>query len=132
MRNALLLTILALLVGLASVPARAQQAPGAQPATAAPPAVTETPPDAFVLSSAYPNPFQSATRFSVTMRERKKVRVKVFNVLGRRVKTLYEGVLPAGATRTFVLKAGDLPNGLYLYRVTSDQRAATRQVTLSR
>lgn len=93
--------------------------------------VTETgEPDGFVLSSAYPNPFNPQTSFSLEVDERQQVRVEVFNLLGRSVSVLFDGMMDADVTRSFTFDAGDLPSGIYLYRVRGENFTATRQMTL--
>lgn len=87
-------------------------------------------PDGFVLSSAYPNPFNPQTSFSLRVEERQDVKVEVFNLLGRSIKVLFEGTMDADETRTFIFEAGDLPSGIYLYRVRGEDFTATRQMTL--
>lgn len=87
-------------------------------------------PDGFVLSSAYPNPFNPQTSFTLRVEERQDVKVEVFNLLGRPVKILFEGTMDADETRTFTFEAGDLPSGIYLYRVRGEEFTATRQMTL--
>ncbi len=102
------------------------------PAPAAAPALSGDPdlPEGYVLSAAYPNPFNPRTTFSLTVRDRQAVTVEVFTLLGQRVRTLFSGVMDAGETRTFLFEAGDLPSGIYLYRVQGQTFTATRQVTL--
>ena len=87
-------------------------------------------PDGYVLSSAYPNPFNPATSFSLTVKERQEVTVEVFNLLGNRVKRLFEGTMESGETRTFTFNADDLPSGIYLYRARGEKFTAARQMTL--
>lgn len=87
-------------------------------------------PTGYVLSAAYPNPFNPSTTFSLTVDERQHVSVEVFNMLGQRVRMLFEGVMDEGETRTFQFVADDLPSGIYLYRVTGQEFVATRNVTL--
>lgn len=87
-------------------------------------------PDGFVLSSAYPNPFNPQTSFSLRVEDRQDVKVEIFNLLGRSVKVLFEGTMDADETRTFTFDAGDLPSGIYLYRVRGESFTATRQMTL--
>ena len=87
-------------------------------------------PTGFVLSGAYPNPFNPRTSFSLTVKERQEVTVEVFNLLGIRVKRLFEGTMESGETRTFVFEADDLPSGIYLYRARGQKFTATRQMTL--
>lgn len=92
--------------------------------------VKELATDGFVLSAAYPNPFNPATRFTLTVAERQTVSVEVFNTLGQRVQMIYNGLMDAGESRTFVFDAGSLPSGIYLYRVTGRTFTQTRNVTL--
>ena len=87
-------------------------------------------PDGYVLSSAYPNPFNPATCFSLTVKERQEVTVEVFNLLGNRVRRLFEGTMESGETRTFTFNADDLPSGIYLYRARGEKFTAARQMTL--
>jgi predicted small lipoprotein YifL len=86
----------------------------------------------YTLSAAYPNPFRSRTKFDLRVEDPQQVSVEVYNILGQRVRTLYEGHLPAHETRTFTLKARDLPSGLYLYRIEGETFTAARRVMLVR
>jgi hypothetical protein len=99
-------------------------------AAVAPDPVKELATDGYVLSAAYPNPFNPATQFSLTVAERQTVSVEVFNTLGQRVQMIYSGLMDAGESRTFVFDAGNLPSGIYLYRVTGRTFTETRNVTL--
>lgn len=87
-------------------------------------------PDGFVLSAAYPNPFNPRTSFSLTTERRQEVTVEIFNILGISVKRLFSGTMEANETRTFTFEADDLPSGVYLYRVSGESFTATRQMTL--
>lgn len=84
------------------------------------------------VSAATPNPFSSATRFTVTVEKTQEVRVELYNLLGQRVVSVYEGPLQAGESRTFAIPADGLPAGLYVYRVQSGKTVISRQVTLIR
>jgi hypothetical protein len=87
-------------------------------------------PETYVLSAAYPNPFNPATTFSLLVRQRQHVKVEVYNMLGQPVRLLYNGTMEAGETRVFTFDAADLPTGIYLYRVQAERFTAARQVTL--
>ncbi len=87
-------------------------------------------PKGYTLSAAYPNPFNPRTSFTLSVKETQNVRVEVFNLLGLPIRTLYNGTIEAGETRTFTFDAGDLPSGIYLYRVQGKNFTATRQMTL--
>lgn len=84
------------------------------------------------VSAAYPNPFARSTQFDLTLDQAQNVTIAVYNVLGQRVATLHEGALSGGTTHTFTFRAGDLPGGVYLYRVDGETFSQTRQLTLVR
>jgi hypothetical protein len=92
--------------------------------------VTDLAGDGYVLSPAYPNPFNPTTQFALTVAERQQVTVEVFNTLGQRVQLLFSGTMEGGESRTFVFDAGSLPSGIYLYRVTGRSFTETRNITL--
>ena len=87
-------------------------------------------PAAYTLSAAYPNPFNPSTTFTLSVQERQKVVVQVFNLLGQPVARLFEGTMQAGETRSFSFDAGSLPSGIYIYRITGERFTAARQMTL--
>jgi hypothetical protein len=65
-----------------------------------------------------PNPFRSATALELRVRETQPVTAALYNVLGQRVRVLYEGTAPAGERIRIQVRGADLPSGLYFYRVT--------------
>ena len=89
----------------------------------------------FTLHAAYPNPFnpQAVVPFSVT--EAARVRIVVFDMLGREVATLADGRYDAGVYDV-VFDGSDLPSGMYLMRanVTPENgnaaSAFTQRITL--
>ncbi len=85
----------------------------------------------FALAPPAPNP--AVERAAVTLRlgTPQPVRVEVFDVLGRRVATLYDGVLAAG-THPFAVDAGALRSGMYVVRARSATASATRRLTVAR
>jgi hypothetical protein len=85
---------------------------------------------AFVLTGAYPNPFNPETRFSLAVRKSQPVRVDVFDALGRHVVNLYDGPMVANQAVEFTLEGQSLPGGLYIYRATGRDFAASRKVLL--
>jgi len=91
----------------------------------------------FILSANYPNPFNPSTRIEFQIPEQARVNLTVFDILGRPVKTLLDGDLPASAgSPYFVLwdgtdaRGGNAPSGIYFYRmkVTGVSGASSRQV----
>ncbi|MFQ5569635.1 MAG: S8 family serine peptidase [Rhodothermales bacterium] len=66
----------------------------------------------------FPNPFLHATTITFALPESGQVHLDVFDLLGRKVAALVDGMLPAGRHR-IVWEAADVPSGVYLYRLTT-------------
>jgi hypothetical protein len=96
---------------------------------------TPTEPDpqhAGLLLSVSPNPVHDAGDVMLTAPSAVAgARAAVFDVLGREVRVLHEGPLPAGVTR-LPLDARGLPSGVYIVRADAPGAAATRVVTIRR
>jgi hypothetical protein len=88
--------------------------------------------DAFLITPAYPNPATTATRFDLMVREPQRVRVLLFDLLGRKVKDIDDETLEAGTTRQIAIYTGDLPQGTYFYRVEGADFVATRSFVVGR
>lgn len=92
-------------------------------------------PPAFALDQNYPNPSNPTTRirFTLSSQERDGVRshvsLRVYDILGREVRTLVNENLPAGSYEVTFNAAG-LASGVYLYRLQSDRFAVTRKLIL--
>ncbi len=125
MRIKLLLITLLTAFALASAPAYGQSAEASLQIVDA-----DEAPDAYRITSAYPNPFNPQTQFTLAVTEEQRVRVEVYNLLGRRVKVLHDDLLTAGQTYTFTFEASNVPSGIYLIRVIGEQFSTTQRVTL--
>lgn len=93
-------------------------------------------PREFDLESNYPNPFNPETKFWFDVPEESDVTIKVYSLLGREVKTLYDGYKAAGR---FELKwngkdeLGDrVSSGIYLLRMQAGTFSKVRKMTLVR
>lgn len=73
-------------------------------------------PKEFALIGNYPNPFNPSTKIQFTMPEPGTVTLKIFDILGRSVKTIPLGLQQAG-TRETVFTPENLTTGVYLYRL---------------
>lgn len=91
----------------------------------------EAVPEAVVVAPAYPNPFAHRTTLPYTLERAAAVRIEVFDMLGRRVRTLADGFLSAGAHHA-AFDAGGLPPGAYLIRVNAGTVVATQRVVRTR
>lgn len=83
-----------------------------------------------VLSEIYPNPCSAAARFTLAVQEPQRVRVAVYDVLGREITVLHDAAIPANQTHRVTLNASDWASGLYVLRVDGDRFTATRTLTV--
>ena len=77
-------------------------------------------PNSFELSQNYPNPFNPTTVISYRLSSANKVTLKVYDILGREVATLADGVESAGQ-HSIVFNAGRLSSGVYFYSLTTSE-----------
>jgi len=92
-------------------------------------------PSRLSLQQNYPNPFNPETVIEYTLAAPAYVKLHVFDVLGRRVRTLVESPQPAGSHRRVwdgTDQAGrPVATGVYFYRLdTGSERVARRMVLL--
>lgn len=88
-------------------------------------------PEKFELHQNYPNPFNPTTKIRFDLPHRGVVKLEVYDILGRRVATLIDGVLEAGR-QAVEFDAHSLPSGVYLYRIVAAGFAETRRMVLIR
>jgi trimeric autotransporter adhesin len=86
----------------------------------------------FVLYSPYPNPFSSSATIAISLAQAQAVRLEVFDVLGRRVAVLHDGLLAEGTGHRFTLDAAGLAAGRYLVRASSERFLKIRGVSVVR
>ena len=78
--------------------------------------MTDEPPSGYTVEGNYPNPFNPETRIRFVVPETAHVKLVVYDVLGRQVRVLVDGVREAG-THEASFNASTLPSGTYLYRL---------------
>ena len=83
----------------------------------------------YALDQNFPNPFNPTTQFTFTLEEPMHVKVSVYDMLGREVDVLLEGLQPGGQS-TVTFDAGNLPSGLYLYRLETPHGQTVRFMSL--
>ncbi len=92
-----------------------------------------TPATEFTLDLAVPNPFTSATTFTLRTPTPLRVTISVYDVLGRRVALLYNGQIVAGSetiTWDGTDDAGrELSTGSYFVRASDGEHTAVRRIT---
>ncbi len=80
-------------------------------------------------TNATPSPFNAITKISFVLPEISMINLTVYNVSGRQVAQLGNGLREAGQHQV-TFDGSSLPSGLYLYHLTAGQNAATGKMVL--
>jgi hypothetical protein len=91
-------------------------------------------PTQLVLQQNYPNPFNPSTviRFAIPPKaDRTNVKLEIFDLLGRHVDTLAEGVMSEGY-HTVEWNAAGFPSGVYFCRLMTSMGMQVRKLVLMR
>ena len=86
-------------------------------------------PAAFALSQNVPNPFNPTTSISFTLAETGAASLKVFDLAGREVATLVNGVLERGA-HSVEFDGANLASGVYVYTLQAGATVESRKMVL--
>lgn len=86
-------------------------------------------PSSFALEQNYPNPFNPTTEIKYHIAERRHVSLKIFDTLGREVRTLVDEVEEAGV-KSVRFDARRLPSGEYTYRLTAGTFVDVKRMVL--
>lgn len=88
----------------------------------------------FTLSQNYPNPFNPTTTIEYTLQIRSDVTITVFDILGRRVKTLFDQNVPVGTHSTCWdgtdIKNNPVATGVYFYQIKAGDFVETKKMLL--
>jgi hypothetical protein len=90
----------------------------------------------FVLSANYPNPFNPSTEIRYTVPSAGQVTLNVYNLKGEKVRTLTDGMVPAGNHKA-VWDGLDsngvaVSSGVYVYRLEAGDLTLSRRMALMR
>ena len=84
------------------------------------------------VQAATPNPFTPQTTVRFRVAQQQDVRVILYDALGRRVRTLFEGPVEANVYETVDISGSDLPTGTYVVRVEGSVAAGSTRIVLAR
>jgi hypothetical protein len=87
------------------------------------------PSEAFRLNQNYPNPFNPSTIISFVTPRGGDVQVSVYNCLGQRVASVFEGWLEGGYHEVTFQNPG-LPSGAYFYRLDMGTSSLSRRLQI--
>ncbi|MCF7804878.1 MAG: T9SS type A sorting domain-containing protein [Candidatus Marinimicrobia bacterium] len=86
-------------------------------------------PVAYGLEQNYPNPFNPTTSITFSLKKSGQATLELYNVLGKRVRTLTDGNYTAGQ-HTLTLNGSNLPSGVYYYKLTAGQFTSVKKCVL--
>lgn len=86
-------------------------------------------PPRFILDQNYPNPFNPTTQIKYSIPKLSHVSLRVYNLLGQEVLTLFQGVRLAG-NYVATFDGTGLASGVYFYRLQSGNFVETKELLL--
>jgi hypothetical protein len=88
--------------------------------------------EAYAVTPPHPNPAVRRASLDLTVREKQRVTVRVYDVLGREVVTPHRGPVEAQDPTVVTLPADRLASGQYFVRVDGEHFQVTRRMTVVR
>jgi Secretion system C-terminal sorting domain/Immune inhibitor A-like, MAM domain len=86
-------------------------------------------PSEFALNNAYPNPFNPTTMLTYDVASLSNVNIKVYNLMGQEIATLYNGTQTIGR-HSVSFDASNLSSGVYFVRMQTDGFNAMQKILL--
>jgi hypothetical protein len=86
-------------------------------------------PSSYVLKQNYPNPFNPSTHIKFGLPQAGDVLVEIYNLLGQKIITLFDGYKAAGY-HIVEFDASNLPTGMYFYRIQADKFNSVKKMML--
>jgi N-acetylneuraminic acid mutarotase len=88
-------------------------------------------PSSFKLFQNYPNPFNPTTTITYILPNKGKVKLSVYDMLGREVEVLVNAEQSAGIYQV-PFDAANLPSGIYLYKIKEELENGYRDVEIKK
>jgi hypothetical protein len=83
----------------------------------------------FELNQNYPNPFNPSTEISFSLAKSEKVKLTVYNLLGKQVAVLVDGTRNAGH-QSVTFDAANLSSGVYFYKLEAGSTVLAKKMML--
>jgi len=90
--------------------------------------LNETPKDYFILQN-YPNPFNPSTKIRFAVPEKSKVKLALYDVLGREISVILDEEINPGI-KEIELDGSNLSSGIYLVRMITNSYQETIKISL--
>jgi nickel-dependent lactate racemase len=76
-------------------------------------------PDEFTVHQNYPNPFNPTTTIDFYLPYASSVSVKIYDILGKEVQTLFDDQMMESGEQTIQFNASELSSGVYFYKISA-------------
>jgi len=84
--------------------------------------------EAYTVKAPYPNPFREQVTLKFTVREAQDVRVALYDVLGRKVRRVYNQRVPGNETQSIRMRGKRLASGIYFLRIRGEDFSEVQKV----
>jgi len=102
---------------------------GAYEATPSSIAYNTAVPKQYALHQNYPNPFNPATKIRFDLPKSEKVKIEIFNTLGQRIETIFDGKFPSG-NHEIEFNGNNYASGIYFYSMKAGNYNNVRKMIL--
>jgi hypothetical protein len=85
--------------------------------------------NSFTLSQNYPNPFNPTTNITYSISKQSLVKLELFDILGRKVKTLVNKYHSIGLYH-YELNMSNYPSGIYVYKLSNENNSIIKKMIL--
>jgi hypothetical protein len=83
----------------------------------------------FNISQNFPNPFNPVTKINYELPKDTKVKLVIYDILGREIKTLVNEIKQSGKY-TVEFNGSNLASGVYFYRIQAGDYIAVKRMVL--
>jgi hypothetical protein len=83
----------------------------------------------YSLAQNYPNPFNPSTTIQYSLKQKSNVELVIYNIIGQRVATLFNGSQPAGSYK-LIWNAQSLASGIYFYKIKAGEFSQVKKMIL--
>ena len=87
-------------------------------------------PNGYLLNQNYPNPFNPGTQIQFGVSKNTNATVSVYNVIGEKVSTLFNGAVTADQIYSVSFNGSDLAGGVYYYKLDADKISEVKKMLL--
>ncbi len=87
-------------------------------------------PSEFFVDQNYPNPFNPSTTIRFGLNKAANVSLRIYDVLGKHVATLFDNEYKAAGTYDVTFDASQLASGTYIYTLTAGNKVQSKKMIL--